>query len=63
MSTQVFDSLGNPHLITSYFEKVAAADNTWNWYWSAENADGDTIGGPAAAVGGQSGAYADPDCL
>ena len=55
MSTQVFDSLGNPHLITSYFEKDAAADNTWNWYWSAENADGDTIGGPAAAVGGQSG--------
>ncbi len=34
-STQVFDTLGNPHLLTTYFKKTA--DNTWNWYWSAEN--------------------------
>ena len=51
-SAQIFDSLGNPHLVTSYFEKTAT-DNTWNWYWSAENATGATIGGPAATVGGQ----------
>jgi flagellar hook protein FlgE len=32
-STQVYDSLGNEHLITTYFRKTAA--NTWNWYWTA----------------------------
>lgn len=34
-STQVFDSLGNPHLITTYFRKTA--DNTWNWGWSYQD--------------------------
>jgi flagellar hook protein FlgE len=34
-STQVFDSLGNPHLLTTYFTKTA--DNTWAVNWSAEN--------------------------
>ncbi len=34
-SAQVFDSLGNPHLLTTYFTKTAA--NTWGVNWSAEN--------------------------
>jgi flagellar hook protein FlgE len=46
MSTQIFDSLGNPHLITSYFEKNAGAANTWDWHWSAEDINGNNIGGP-----------------
>lgn len=36
-STQVFDTLGNPHLITTYFRKDAAPANTWSYYWSAED--------------------------
>ncbi len=35
-STQVFDSLGNPHLLTTYFTKTAI--NTWGVNWSAEDA-------------------------
>lgn len=34
-STQVFDSLGNDHLLTTYFTKTAA--NTWRVDWSYEN--------------------------
>jgi flagellar hook protein FlgE len=34
-SAQVFDSLGNPHLLTTYFSKTA--NNTWAVNWSAEN--------------------------
>jgi len=41
-STQVYDSLGDSHLITTYFVKDAAA-NSWSWYWSAETAAG-TVG-------------------
>jgi flagellar hook protein FlgE len=37
-SVQVFDTLGNPQLITTYFTKTA--DNTWNASWSAEADDG-----------------------
>ncbi|EKD34196.1 MAG: flagellar biosynthesis, hook protein [uncultured bacterium] len=37
-SVQVFDTLGNPQLLTTYFIKTA--DNTWNWAWSAETDDG-----------------------
>ncbi|MEN8189993.1 MAG: flagellar hook protein FlgE [Thermodesulfobacteriota bacterium] len=36
-STQVYDTLGNPHLLTAYFKKTA--DNTWDWYWSAEDSN------------------------
>lgn len=35
-STQVFDTLGNPHLLTTYFRKDPVTANTWNWYWTAE---------------------------
>jgi flagellar hook protein FlgE len=34
-SAQVFDSLGNPHLLTTYFTKTAS--NSWAVNWSAEN--------------------------
>lgn len=37
-STQVFDTLGNPHLLTTYFVKTG--ENTWNWGWSAEKDNG-----------------------
>lgn len=34
-STQVFDSLGNPHLLTSYFVKTG--ENQWEAAWSAQD--------------------------
>ncbi len=34
-SAQIFDSLGNPHLLTTYFVKTAA--NNWASHWSAED--------------------------
>ncbi len=37
-STEIYDSLGNPHLITHYFNKTA--DNTWTWSYSYTNAAG-----------------------
>jgi flagellar hook protein FlgE len=49
-SVQVFDSLGNAQLLTTYFTKIG--DNTWNASWSAEKDDGSgTI---------MSGTFADP---
>ena len=48
MSAQIFDSLGNPHLITSYFVKTAT-DNTWDWHWSAQDSTGADIGGPGGS--------------
>jgi flagellar hook protein FlgE len=40
-STQVFDSLGNQHLVSLYFRKQdtagGGAANTWDWYWTAPN--------------------------
>lgn len=50
-SVQVFDTLGNPHLITTYFKKTA--DNVWDWFWTAEDATGTVLGQlapPAAGV-------------
>ncbi len=45
-STQVYDSLGNPHLITVYFRKEpsATALNTWDWYYTTQDATGAPIG-------------------
>ncbi|MCP4343729.1 MAG: flagellar hook-basal body complex protein [Desulfobulbaceae bacterium] len=37
-SVQVFDTLGNPQLLSTYFTKTA--DNTWSASWSAEADDG-----------------------
>ena len=37
-STQTYDTLGNPHLITTYFRKTA--NNQWNWYYSTTLPDG-----------------------
>lgn len=43
-SVQVFDTLGNPHLLTTYFIKnpiaVPGAPITWSVAWSAEKDDG-----------------------
>ena len=36
-SVQVFDTLGNPQLLTTYFTKTG--DNTWRASWSAEKDD------------------------
>jgi len=44
-SIQVFDSLGNAHLLSTYFQKSDAADNTWNWAWSTEDDAGNVIEG------------------
>jgi len=33
-STQIYDSLGNPHLLTTYFRKTD--QNQWEWHWSAD---------------------------
>jgi len=44
-SAEVFDSLGNSHLMTIYFRKeVSPPTNTWDWYWSAEDATGTVLG-------------------
>jgi flagellar hook protein FlgE len=40
-STQVFDTVGNPHLITFYFNKTA--NNQWEWSWSTTASDGTPI--------------------
>jgi flagellar hook protein FlgE len=42
-SVQVFDSLGNPHLLTTYFVKIN--DNVWGTAYSYEQADGNVITG------------------
>lgn len=47
-STQVFDSLGNPHLLTTYFIKEDGAVNTWSAAWSAEADDGTILQGEFA---------------
>ncbi len=51
-STQVFDSLGQPHLVTTYFIKDDVAPNTWDWHWSAEDADGNLLGSVLGAPAG-----------
>ncbi len=45
-STQVYDTQGNPHLLTTYFKKTAA--NEWAWAWSTENELGATLQGVSA---------------
>jgi flagellar hook protein FlgE len=52
-SVQVFDSLGNDHLIFTYFRKTA--DNAWDAYWSAEDSDGLPLSGQLSTndTGGQ----------
>jgi len=40
-SVQVFDTLGNPHLLTTYFIRTAPeANRNWDVRWSAEKDDG-----------------------
>lgn len=47
-SVQVFDTLGEPHLLTTYFIKTG--ENTWNWAWSAEDASGTVQSGNGATT-------------
>jgi flagellar hook protein FlgE len=47
-STQIYDSLGNPHLLTKYFNKTA--DNTWEWHWSTSLDDGTVVQGAGTTV-------------
>lgn len=42
-SVQVFDTLGNPHLLTTYFNKTD--NNEWAWSWSATLDDGTVVEG------------------
>lgn len=51
-STQVFDSLGEPHLLTTYFVKDPAVANSWDWYWTAEDVNGTVIGSDVTNGGG-----------
>lgn len=61
-STQVFDSLGNPHLVTTYFRKIdpavdaTATDRTWDYYFSytdGPGAENDLIAGPPVLPSGR----------
>ncbi len=53
-STTTFDTLGEPHLVTLYFRKDDANANTWNWYFSSEDVNGNPLGdGAGAAPRGQ----------
>ncbi|KAF0188223.1 MAG: flagellar hook protein [Desulfobulbaceae bacterium] len=47
-STQTYDTLGNPHIVTTYFRKDPAP-NTWNWFWSAEDSTGAALGSLAGS--------------
>lgn len=47
-STQIYDSLGESHLVTTYFVKDAVA-NSWSWYWSAESEAADAQ--PSGVIG------------
>jgi flagellar hook protein FlgE len=49
-SAQTYDTLGNPHMVTTYFRKDPVAVNTWNWYWSAEDALGAPLGNIAGSA-------------
>ncbi len=48
-STTTYDTLGEPHLVTLYFRKDAAA-NTWNWNFTAEDDAGNLLGDAAGAA-------------
>jgi flagellar hook protein FlgE len=54
-SATVFDSLGNPHLLSLYFKKTAA--NTWDVYTTL---DGANQAGPTAAIFNSTGALITP---
>ncbi len=51
-STQIFDSLGEPHLLTTYFVKDPAVANSWDWHWTTEDVNGTVIGSDITNGGG-----------
>ncbi len=49
-AVEIFDSLGVPHLLTLYFQKQApnaAGQSQWLAFWSANDANGNPLGGAA----------------
>jgi len=48
-STQTYDTLGNPHIVTTYFRKDPVP-NTWNWFWSAEDSLGTALGSSVGSL-------------
>lgn len=49
-STTTYDTLGEPHLVTLYFRKDDTVDNSWDWYWSAEDDNGAALGNVAGSA-------------
>ncbi len=54
-STQVYDSLGESHLVTTYFRKDDGVPNSWTWYWSAESLEATAIAADPSGVFGEGG--------
>lgn len=48
-SLNIYDSLGNPHLVTVYFSKMDPTTNPLEWEWNA-TVDGAELGGAAGPV-------------
>ena len=66
-STTVYDSLGSPHLLTTYYQLVSGAGTNWNVYYSVNgtNASGGVTSGslgtlPFTATGAVSGTVSLP---
>lgn len=65
-STQVFDTLGTPQLITTYYKKTdgpelgAAAPNTWSVYWTAQDTSGTPLGSIGTTAAGPPPVYTPP---
>ncbi len=51
-STQVYDSLGNPLLITTYFQKDTTTTNSWNWGWSTSQGSQTTMQAGGSVLAG-----------
>ncbi len=50
-SATIFDSLGESHIMTSYYVKDAASPNTWAAYYFVDGNPVDIVGGAAGANG------------
>ena len=65
-TTQVFDSLGSPQLISTYYKKtdgpeVAAGNvNTWSVYWTAQDFTGTMLGSTGTTAPGPPPVYTPP---
>jgi flagellar hook protein FlgE len=50
-STQVFDTLGNDHLLTTYFVKDDTTENLWHYFWTTEDSNGNVLGSTYGSTG------------